>query len=826
MPTLVLLESPAKCKKITEILKSLGHDVVVKASYGHVSDLDKKKLSVDVSNNFKPQYIISHDKKQVVSDLKNYYKKYNKILLGCDYDREGEAIAWHVSEQLKVPAKERKRMLFTEITKGALEKAFNNPVDLDMNMFYAQQARRIIDRLIGYKITPILWANIQNSMKKDVSLSAGRVQSVVNKLVCEREAEILKFSSSSYYKTTGKFRVEQNKHKIKINAELSQRINDKENAYEMLEICANAEFKVGKVNKSISKRNPSPPFTTSTIQQEVSSKFRIGPKKLMMLLQKLYEGGLITYMRTDSTIISEDILDQIEKMVIEEHGEKYSNKKQYANKSKGAQEAHEAIRPTDLGLRKLEDYDGGDFNMDHFKVYNLIWRRTVASQMSHAKIENITLIIDIYDDGEKVKDYYYTSKNQTMIFDGFTIIYKPFVDAEDNGNGDANGGANGDANGDANANANAKLTPGIKSIKEGCDLNLKSVYSIEKYTKPPHLRFTEASLIKKLDELGIGRPSTYSSMVTTVQDRKYVSLKDKEGETKKYSILKLLDDTIEETNDKIKINGEKNKLIPTTIGEIVNTFLCANFENILNYNFTAKLEKNLDLVSQGKREWVNVVREVYQSFNEIVVKLGSSDLSDKDKYRRVLGIDPTTNFEICTYIGKYGPLVQLKNTTDMKKSKFAPLKDIKMEEVTLEQAIAMLKYPYLYGKHNGKAVQVCNGKFGVYLKYDGKNISMNGTTEENLNAEVIKNLVSGSSSGAGGTSGGSSGGGSSSAGGGGNGSGIIKTINKDIIIKNGKYGPYINYKNKHNIKIYSKKPIKELDIDDCMAMIQKKFKKK
>ena len=812
MPTLVLLESPAKCKKITEILKSLGHDVVVKASYGHVSDLDKKKLSVDVSNNFKPQYIISHDKKQVVSDLKNYYKKYNKILLGCDYDREGEAIAWHVSEQLKVPKAERKRMLFTEITKGALEKAFNNPVDLDMNMFYAQQARRVIDRLIGYKITPILWANIQNSMKKDVSLSAGRVQSVVNKLVCEREAEILKFSSSSYYKTTGKFRVEQNKHKIKINAELSQRINDKENAYELLEICANAEFKVGKINKSISKRNPSAPFTTSTIQQEVSSKFRIGPKKLMMLLQKLYEGGLITYMRTDSTIISEDILDKIEKMVIEEHGEKYSNKKQYANKSKGAQEAHEAIRPTDLALRKLEDYDGGDFNMDHFKVYNLIWRRTVASQMSQAKIENITWIIDIYDDGEKVKDYYYTSKNQTMIFDGFTIIYKPFVDTE--ADGDANGNGNGD-----------KLTPGIKSIKEGCDLNLKSVYSVEKYTKPPHLRFTEASLIKKLDELGIGRPSTYSSMVTTVQDRKYVNLRDKEGETKKYSILKLLDDTIEETNDKIKINGEKNKLIPTTIGEIVNTFLCANFENILNYNFTAKLEKNLDLVSQGKREWVNVVREVYQSFNEIVVKLGSVGQSslDKNKYKRVLGIDPDTNFEICTYIGKYGPLVQLKNTTDMKKSKFAPLKDIKMEEVTLEQAISMLKYPYVYGKNNGKQVQVCKGKFGVYLKYDGKNISMNGTKEENLNAEVIKNLVSASRTGV--YSKGEGGGGGAGVGGA-NGSSTIKTINKDIIIKNGKYGPYINYKNKYNIKIYSKKPIKDLDLDDCMDMIQKKFKKK
>jgi DNA topoisomerase I len=804
MPTLVLLESPAKCKKIGDILKSLGHDVVVKASYGHVTDLDKKKLSVDVSNNFKPQYIISHDKKQVVSDLKTYYKKYNKILLGCDFDREGEAIAWHVSEQLKVPKTERKRMLFTEITKGALEKAFNNPVDLDMNMFYAQQARRIIDRLIGYKITPILWANIQNSMKKDVSLSAGRVQSVVNKLVCEREAEINKFSTSSYYKTTGKF--SNLKNKTKINAELHQRIVDKDKAYDLLEICANAEFKVGKINKSISKRNPTAPFTTSTIQQEVSSKFRIGPKKLMMLLQKLYEGGLITYMRTDSTLISEDMLDQIEKMVIEEHGEKYSNKKQYKSKSTGAQEAHEAIRPTDLGLRKLEDYDGGDFTMDHFKVYNLIWRRTVASQMSQAKIENITLIINIYDESVMVKDYYFTSKNQKMLFDGFTIIYKPFV--EDDGD---------DATTDGD---NTGQTLGIKDVKEGTDLNMKSAYSIEKYTKPPHLRFTEASLIKKLDELGIGRPSTYSSMVTTVQDRKYVALKDKEGETKKYSVLKLLGDTIEENEDKIIINGEKNKLLPTTIGEIVNKFLCANFENILNYNFTANLEKNLDLISKGQKDWVTVVRDVYKSFNEIVVKLGSSGSSslDKDKYRRVLGIDPATNFEICTYIGKFGPLVQLKNTTDAKKCKFAPLKELKMEEITLEQAIAMLKYPYDWGKFNKKNVQVCKGKFGVYLKYDEKNISMNGTTEENLNAEVIKNLVSGGCGSNAGNSGDNKSGSSSA--------GIIKTINKDIVIRTGQYGPYINYKNKHNIKIYSKKPLDELDVDDCMTMIQKKFKKK
>ena len=788
MSVLVILESPAKCDKIKKILKSLDIEAVVKASYGHISDLDKKNLSIDLSN-FKPKYVVNQDKSKVISDLKLHYKRCGKILLGCDFDREGEAIAWHVSEQLKVPKEQRKRLLFTEITKSGLEKAVNNPVDLDMNMFYAQQARRIIDRLIGYKITPLLWSNIQSSMKKGTSLSAGRVQSVVNKLIIEREEEIKKFNASSYFKTTGKFLINKNK----LNAELHQRIINKEKAYNLLEICANATFKVGNVKKSISKRNPSPPFITSTIQQEVSSKFRISPKKLMMILQKLYEGGLITYMRTDSTLISEDILDIIEKTVEEKYGPKYKNRKQYVKKSKNSQEAHEAIRPTDISINKLEEH-GGDFTIDHFKVYNLIWRRTVASQMSSAKLENITLTIDIYDEDQKVKDYYFTSKNQKMLFDGFTIVYKPFEESDDEN--------------DTEKTKNIL----VESIKENTIMTMNSIYSVEKYTKPSHLRFTEASLIKKLDELGIGRPSTYSSMVTTVQDRKFVELKDKEGENKKYSILKLKEDTIEESQDKIKVNGEKNKLIPTNIGEIVNTFLCNNFENILNYNFTANLEKNLDLISTGKKDWVNVVRDVYKSFNETVIKLSSNTSLDKNNYRRMLGIDTETNFEVYTYIAKYGPVVQLKNTIDQKKSKFAPLKDIKMDDVTLDQALSLLKYPYVWGKIKNKPVKVCKGKFGLYLKYNETNISLNGTNEENLNEHVINNLITRNT-----------GGGSSTAT---TKSNILKTINKDIIIKNGQYGPYINYKNKHNIKIYSKIPIKDLTVDDCITIIKKKFKKK
>ena len=778
MTILVILESPAKAPKIEKILKSLGHDVIVKASYGHISDLDKKSLSIDVNNNFKPIYKMSLDKRNVISELKKAYQKCDKqIFLASDFDREGEAIAWHISEQLKIPKDNRKRLLFTEITKTALKNAIENPKMLDMNMFYAQQCRRIIDRLIGWLITPLLWKYIQNSMKKGISLSAGRVQSVANKLIIEREEEIEKFSTDSYFKTYGKF--EYNKHKI--DGELVQKIENKDKTYDFLELCANSDFKIGDIKKTNSKKSSPAPFTTSTIQQEASNKFRIGPKKLMMILQKLYEGGFITYMRTDSTIISEDILNDIEQMVLKEYGKPYSSKKQYKKKSKNSQEAHEAIRPTDISLQQLEEYDA-----DQCKLYNLIWKRTIASQMSDTKLENISIFIDIYVEDEKTKEYQFITKTQKIVFDGFQKLYKPFEENDED---------------------NSIKSPTLFNIDFKTDtiLTMKSISSIEKYTKPKHLRFTEASLIKKLDELGIGRPSTYSSMVSTVQDRKYVELKDKEGIMKNISILKLKGDTIEEKNEKVNINGEKNKLIPTNIGRIVNTFLKEHFNTILDYNFTAKIEKHLDQISNGEKNWINVVKDVYHSFNDTVVKLNTSSL-DKSKYSRLLGIDPKTKFEISTYIAKYGPVVQLKNNMNPKKSKFSPLKDIKMEEVTLDQALELLKYPYIYGKYLKKEVTVCKGKFGVYLKYDNKNVSLNGVKEEQINDEVIKNLLDTSQNT--------------------NVSSIIKKVNTDIIIKNGKFGPYINYKNKHNIKIYSKKKLEELTVEDCMQLISLKFNKK
>ena len=791
MTILVILESPSKAPKISKYLKSLGYDAIVRASYGHVSDLDKKTLSIDVNNRFKPKYGVSLEKKKVISDLRMAFKKCDSILLGCDFDREGEAIAWHVSEQLKVPRSERKRLLFTEITKPAIKKAMENPKDLDMNMFYAQQARRIIDRLIGYKITPLLWSNIQNTMKKGISLSAGRVQSVVNKLIIEREKEIEKFSLKSYYKTVGKFILNKNK----LVGDLNVKLEDKDKVYDLLEKCANAEFKVGTIKKMLSKRNPSAPFITSTIQQEASSKFRIGPKKLMMILQQLYEGGLITYMRTDSTLLSEEVLDEAEKIIKEKYGEKYSNRKQYTKKSKNSQEAHEAIRPTDLSVAKLEQSE--NYTFDHVKIYNLIYNRTIASQMAPAKIQNITINVNIYEDQSIVKDYWFISKNQKVLFDGFTAVYSPYKEDDDE---------------------EEKQNKFTGSLKENDVLSMKIIDSTEKFTKPPHLRYTEASLIKKLDELGIGRPSTYSSMVTTVQDRKYVELKDKEGENKQYDIIKLEDFTIEEKSDKIKVNGEKNKLMPTNIGEIVNKFLCENFDNILNYNFTAKIEENLDLVAQGKKDWVNLVNEVYKSFNPIVLKLSKSTSLEKNNYSRVLGKDPKTQFEIVTYIAKYGPVVQLKNPNNAKDSKFAPLKDIKMEEVTLEQALELLKYPYVWGRYKDKEVHVCKGKYGVYLKYNGKNVSLYDTLEKDITEEKLAKLLAPKKTFDGGS-------GSSSGSGSGSSSGVVKKLNNDITIMNGKYGPYINYKSKYNVKIYSKKKLDELTIEDCKEMINKKFKK-
>lgn len=813
MKYLIVLESPSKVPKVVSIIKksNLPDTYVVKSSCGHIRDLDRKTLSIDVENNFKPTYQINEDKRQIVSDLKREFAKCDKLILGSDYDREGESIGFHISEILKIPKNERKRMVFTEITKNAIVNAIKEPVDLNMNMFNSQQARRILDRLIGYKLSPLLWKNIQSSMKKGQSLSAGRVQSVVNRIVIERENEIKKFSSSGYYRTLGNF----SNKKSDFECFLNDRLKDKDEANDLLEICANATFKVSKITKKIAKRKPPAPFITSTLQQEASTKFRFSPKSTMQLAQKLYEGGYITYMRTDSSKLSEDILEEIKTYIGENYGEKYVDIKQYKSKSKNSQEAHEAIRPCDITLRQLESMEDTTMSISHVKLYNLIWKRTIASQMSPAKVENTTTHIDIVNDElnehENFKDrqLYFIYKSEKILFDGFMQIYTPTVEPED-----------GDGDGDEMTN-HKRIT-----LQEGDTIEMNTIESTEKFTKPPHGRFTEASLVRKLEELGIGRPSTFSSMISTIQDRKYVEQKDIEGKKKNYSILTLKDYCIEEKTKDIKLNSEKNKLVPTQIGGIVNDFLMKNFEEIMDFNFTVTIENELDNIAQGSKNWIEVVKMFYNMFNPKVLALDSSQSLEKNKYTRVLGKDPKTKYEIVTYIAKYGPVVQLKNTDNINKSKFAPLKDIKMEEVTLEQALELLKYPYVLGKHQGKPVNICKGKYGVYIKYNNKNISLYGLIESEITLEKVVNIIDNGPP----KSDGAGDGASASAT---NKPSVIKTIDDTIKIKNGKYGAYIEYRNPKaksdakplNVKIYGKKKPEELNKEDCMILIKNKLNK-
>ena len=800
--TLVILESPNKINKVSKLL---GNKFIVEASCGHIRDLKKNTLSIDIDNNFKPSYYIDTEKKSIIKNLKSKYSIYKKVLLACDNDREGEAIAFHISEILQIPKNERKRMIFTEITKKALENSIKQPTDLDMNMFYAQQARRIIDRLIGFKISPVLWKHIQNNTTKGKSLSAGRVQSIVNKLVLDREEEIKQFSENKYYKTIGSFFLKNNK----IYAELEQKIITKQDTEDFLELCVNSIFKLYNIKKFTSTRKPPPPFITSSLQQEVSNKFRISPKQTMSIAQKLYVDGLITYMRTDSTILSEEIMDKIGVYVNNTYGPDYYNRHQYPSK-KNSQEAHEAIRPCKLELKDLSTLN--KYSSYEIRVYNLIWKRTIASQMTHCKIDNTIFKIGLYDDDDtRNTNYNFTTKIENILFDGFTILYNPVV-CQDTVDED---------------DISAKQLNSIKNIKDfikGCCFRMKQIVSTEKYTKPKYLRFTEASLIKKLDELGIGRPSTYASMVSIIQDRKYATKKDIEGIKKKCCELKLYDDTIEEKEIDVVINGEKQKLVPCEIGSIVNSFLVKHFGVIMNFNFTEQIEMNLDKISNGEIDWVTIVHDVFKSFNPIVLKLNTistnskdssnshgSNKLEKDTYSRVIGRDPKTKYEICTYIAKYGPVVQLKNTNDPKKSKFAPLGDIKMKDVTMEQALELLKYPYKLGVLNNKDINVCKGQYGVYLKYNAKNFSLYSITEKNLTLDIAKDIINNSKSGK-----------KPSAG-----SNIIKKINENIIIKNGKFGPYICHTIKdttENIKIYSKKKIEDLTLEDCLAIIKQKQK--
>ena len=770
--TLVILESPNKCGKFREIL---GKDYIISASCGHIRNLDPKSLGIDIDNNFEPNYVVESDKRQVIQKLKQEVKKCDKILLATDIDREGEAIAWHLVNALKLNKKNTKRIRFTEITKKAILKAVKEPGDIDIHLSDAQQARRILDRLLGYKISPILWKQINSSYTKDKSLSAGRVQSVVNKMLIDREREIEKFNKELVFKTPGTFKTKSGK--FQVDAVLDKQFKTGEEAHSFLTDAKDATFTVADCQSRISVRKPSAPFTTSSLQQEASNKFRMSPKKTMMIAQKLYEAGLITYMRTDSTQLSDDAMTQISEYITDEFGENYLETREYKSKSKNAQEAHEAIRPTTIMMDKFNPHDD-THDADHRKLYYLIHNRTVASQMAPAKVQVITNTISLDN-----SDYKFVSTGEKVEFDGFLRVYQETRDME-----------NADEEEPACDSETSVKSNNTTKLKKGSQVFRTVISSQSKYTKPPHAHFTEASLVKELEKKGIGRPSTFSGMVSVVQTRGYCEMKSTEGELIKLPLLKLLGDTISKTEKETRVNAEKSKLFPTETGKIVNRFLEEQFPELLDYSLTANIEDSLDLVASNQRNWRQVVAETYGVFTDKIQSFSSSETRDSEKYKRELGTDPASGDVIKVYIGKYGPVIA--RTSDSG-TKYTPLKNDDIREVTLERAIQLTQFPKIIGLYKSEEIQVNIGKYGYYMKHNGKNYSIDNN--ENISLEDAKKIIDGTFE---------------------KKSNVIKEFERGVKVMNGKYGPYLNF-NKKNYKIPKNINPQEITYKECQCIINK-----
>mgnify|MGYP001156954552 CR=1 FL=1 len=783
---LFIVESPSKIKKISSYLSSLGINAKVMASFGHIRDLDRKTLSIDVSNDFKPTYILVKKKNNVIQNLKTSSKKClqsgGTIWLASDYDREGESIAWHLSKVLhldKTKYKNQiKRIIFTEITKNALKIAIENPKQLDIHMFYSQQARRILDRLIGYLISPILWKQFHSSFQENKSLSAGRVQSIVVKLIKEREEQITNFSAEKIYKINGIF--ESNK----IKATLDTTFQSSKNSKELLVHCKHASYKIISITNNKTSRNPSPPFITSSLQQQASIKYGFSPKKTMKIAQKLYENGLITYMRTDSLHLSHVALEQIKDTILQLYGEQYYRKKVYSKKIKNSQEAHEAIRPTIIKKKNISNIP--QMNNDDNKLYKLIWKRTIASQMASAKVCIMTIKISISERKEL-----FIAKSEKILFDGFLKVYSLSKEINDSN--------------DTMNNNNDYQT--LQSYKEKQMITYDTITASEKRTKPPYSYYSEASLIKQLEKIGVGRPSTYASIVTIVQDRNYVVKKSKKGEEiilKTYSIEHGKED-IFLSKDKCYLNTIKNKLFITEIGELITNFLQEHFDSIMNYQFTSNIETMLDKIAMNEKSWVDVVRYFYECFYPQTQQFSNTKNLEKDKHKRFLGKEPNTEKDVVVYIGKYGPVACIVDVNDSKKNKYAPLHHHKMEDITLEEALSLFTYPKTICQYKEHHVELCKGRYGLYLKCNGKNYSLKNCihNEDELDIDKVKTIIENSGN-----------------------KYVIKKINDDIVIRDGKYGPYIRYKNKTNIKIWGSKKPKDLTLEDCNKLIEKKMNAK
>ena len=764
---LVIVESPAKAKTIE---KFLGKDYKVMSSYGHIRDLKKKELSIDLDT-LNPDYEIPEEKKKVVSELKKNAKAAKKIWLASDEDREGEAISWHLCEVLGLDEANTNRIVFHEITKPAILKAIETPRHLDMNLVNAQQARRVLDRLVGFRLSPVLWRKVKPA------LSAGRVQSVAVRLIVEREREIQNFVSEPYYRVNAVFAVTSDDGaKNEVKAELSNRFKTHEEALAFLEECKKSKFTVSSITKKPLKRTPAPPFTTSTLQQEAARKLGFTVSQTMMVAQRLYEAGRITYMRTDSVNLSSLAINTSKDEIVRLYGEEYSKVRMYHTHSKGAQEAHEAIRPTYIDNVSIEG------TSQEKRLYDLIWKRTIASQMADAQIEKTTVNIAMEsEDGKTTNDLQFIANGEVVAFEGFLKVYHESTDDED---------------------AGEEFSHALPIMHEGEELERREIVSTERYSQSPN-RYTEASLVRKLEELGIGRPSTYAPTISTIQQRDYVHKGDRKGEERKYAVDSLLGLKITSKTKKEMAGADKGKLIPTDIGMVVNDFLMENFPEIMDYNFTAKVEQEFDKIAEGKAEWNKEMKVFYQGFEPEVEKVMNAR-SEHKAGERELGIDPATGKPVFVKIGRFGPVVQIGTADDEDKPRFSQLpSDKSMETITLDEALELFKLPRTVGQFEGTDVVIGAGRFGPYVLHNKKYVSlpkdenpMTITLDAAINLIQKKRLQEAQRH--------------------------LKTFEEDanMEVMNGRYGPYIAYngKNYRMPKALHEKA-SELTYEQCMDIV-------
>ncbi len=673
---LVIVESPAKAKTIE---KFLGKDFKVESSFGHISDLPSKELGVDVDGDFKPKYEVSKDKKAVVKKLRDLAKKAEMVWLASDEDREGEAIAWHLAEALKLDKDKTKRIVFHEITKTAIRKAIENPRGIDYDLVDAQQARRVLDRIVGYELSPVLWRKVKGG------LSAGRVQSVSVRLIVEKEREIQGFTPVASYRVDAEF---SNENGQTFKAKLPKNFSTKDEAYAFLESNATASFKVADLEKKPAKKSPAAPFTTSTLQQEAARKLYFSVSKTMTMAQRLYEAGLITYMRTDSVNLSDEARQGAEAEIRNAYGSEYSSPRNYKGKSKGAQEAHEAIRPTNFATRSVNvDYDQA-------RLYDLIWKRSIASQMSEAQLERTNVKISA-----STHNSAFSANGEVIKFDGFLKVYLEGTDEE-----------------------NEEQQGMLPALKVNESLLNNYITATERYTRPPS-RFTEASLVKKLEELGIGRPSTYAPTISTIQNRNYIEKGTVEGTERAYAQITLQSGQITDKKLSEKVGSDKGKLVPTDIGMIVTDFLVNHFETILDYNFTAKVEADFDNIAEGNEDWTKMMRSFYKDFHPQVEDVKEN--ADRESGERILGKDPKTGKQVSVRLGKFGPMVQIGTVDDEEKPQFASLSpDQQLNTITYEEAMDLFQLPKSLGTYEGEEILVNNGRFGPYVKFGSAFVSL------------------------------------------------------------------------------------------------------